>query len=51
MTNFTVSWQLSDWNVDNNNFTVGGDIEGAFEGQLFANKILAESSWLFNLNY
>ena len=51
MTNFTVSWQLGDWNSNNNNITFGGNVESAFVGHLQYNLILATSTWTFNLNY
>jgi hypothetical protein len=49
--NLTVSWQLADWGSEDNMFTVGGNVEGAYEGHLNFNLILADSPWTFNINY
>jgi hypothetical protein len=51
MKNLSVSWQLSDLGLENNNITFGGNVENAFVGFLKSNFILSSSPWLFNLNY
>ena len=51
MAEFVVSWQLADWGSENNKYTIGGNVEGAFEGILKQNFILASSPWLFCINY
>jgi hypothetical protein len=51
MKDFIVSFQFTDWSSDDNKYTVGGDVEDAFGGSLLQNYILADTPWLFNINY
>ena len=49
-----VSFQFSHWSAhgfSNNNITIGNNVQDAYAGHLIHNLILAESPWLFNINY
>jgi hypothetical protein len=55
MKNSSVSFQLGDWpesgdEVGNDNITFGGNVEGAYDGTLKRNLILASSGFLYNIN-